>query len=64
MHLREMMLPEKSIRFPMDRDYVLAALETSIYQAFPAPIKIDPPLMFILNIILIVKFEAIFKRIK
>ena len=44
MHLREMMLPEKSIGFPMDRDYVLAALETSIYQAFPAPIKIDPPL--------------------
>ncbi|MBU3251717.1 hypothetical protein KPL31_08450 [Clostridium algidicarnis] len=38
------MLPEKSIGFPMDRDYVLAALDTSIYQAFPAPIKIDSSL--------------------
>ncbi|TYQ13110.1 UNVERIFIED_CONTAM: NACHT domain-containing protein [Acetivibrio alkalicellulosi] len=44
MHLREMMLPEKPIGFPMNREYVLAALDTSIYQAFPAPIKIDSTL--------------------
>jgi energy-coupling factor transporter ATP-binding protein EcfA2 len=41
MHLREMMLPEGTLGFPMDREYVLAALDTSINEVFPAPIKIQ-----------------------
>lgn len=44
MHLREMMLPENPIGFPMTREYVLAALDTSINQVFPAPTKIDSTL--------------------
>ena len=40
MHLREMMLPENTLSFPMNRDYVLAALDTNINEVFPAPMKI------------------------
>ncbi|WP_216554187.1 hypothetical protein [Tissierella carlieri] len=41
MHLREMMLPENTLGFPMNREYVLAALDTSVNEVFPAPIKIQ-----------------------
>ncbi|MEA4986443.1 MAG: hypothetical protein VB095_00030 [Anaerovorax sp.] len=41
MHLREMMLPEIKLGFPMNREYVLAALDTSFNEVFPAPIKIQ-----------------------
>lgn len=44
MHLREMMLPENSIGFPMNKEYVLAALDTSINELFPAPAKIESAL--------------------
>lgn len=41
MHLREMMLPGKTLGFLMNREYVLAALDTNINEVFPAPIKIE-----------------------
>lgn len=44
MHLREMMLPENTPGILMDKEYVLAALDTSINEVFPAPIKIEAPL--------------------
>lgn len=40
MRLREMMLPESKNGYPMDRDYILAALETTNRQMFPAPNQI------------------------
>lgn len=40
-HIREMMMPESPIGFPMDRNYVLAALDTSSNELFPAPSKIE-----------------------
>lgn len=44
MQLREMMLPENPMGFQMNREYVLAALDASINQMFPAPTKIDSTL--------------------
>ena len=43
MHLREMMLPESKHGYPMDRDYILAALGTTIQQMFPAPAQLQQP---------------------
>lgn len=40
-HIREMMMPESSLGFPMDRDYILAALDASSDELFPAPSKIE-----------------------
>ena len=44
MYLREMMLPQQVVGFPMDREYVLSALQTTNYELFPAPAKIEKPL--------------------
>ncbi|GLC79422.1 hypothetical protein [Lacrimispora brassicae] len=41
MHLRERMLPENTLGFPMNQEYVLAALDTNVNEVFPAPIKIQ-----------------------
>ena len=40
-HIKEMMLPESPIGFPMDKEYVLAALDTSSSEVFPAPAIIE-----------------------
>ncbi|MDD3338081.1 MAG: NACHT domain-containing protein [Lachnospiraceae bacterium] len=40
-HTKEMMLPESPIGFPMDKEYVLAALDTSSSEVFPAPAIIE-----------------------
>lgn len=41
-NVREMMLPESSQGYAMNREYVLAALETCDEEMFPAPNKIKP----------------------
>ncbi|HBN83760.1 MAG TPA: hypothetical protein DDZ89_07930, partial [Clostridiales bacterium] len=40
-YIREQMLPERPVGFSMDKDYVLAALDTSSNELFPAPSKIE-----------------------
>ncbi len=44
MHLRDMMLPQQVKGFPMDREYVLSALQTTDNELFPASAKFEKPL--------------------
>jgi len=44
MHLRDMMLPQQVKGFPMGREYVLSALQTTDNELFPASAKFEKPL--------------------
>lgn len=44
MHLRDMMLPQQVKGFPMGREYVLSALQTTDNELFPAAPKFEKPL--------------------
>lgn len=44
MHLRDMMLPNQIHGYPMDKQYLLAALNTTEYEVFPAPTNVAEPL--------------------